>query len=115
MLHEYLTTDHALVRKIVKGFGIEQIVGRAEDFEAKYWNLAMGRNPTDATSPGSLDPRERFQELEVIKRQREESKLRAYNFIRKITELANVRGLKPASPFTACPNRIQKLRPPPVA
>jgi len=88
MLHEYLTTEHALVRKIVKGFGIEQIVGRAEDFEAKYWNLAKGRNPTDAASPGSLDPRERFQELEVIKRQREESKLQAYNFIRKITELA---------------------------
>jgi len=35
-LHEYLTTDHAAVRKIVKGFGIEEIVGRAEDFEAKY-------------------------------------------------------------------------------
>jgi VWFA-related protein len=88
MLHEYLTADHALVRKIVKGFGIEQVVGRAEDFEAKYWNLLKGRNPADAGSSGSLDPRERYQELEVLKRQREESKLQAYNFIRKITELA---------------------------
>jgi VWFA-related protein len=89
-LHEYLTTDHSAVRKIVKSFGIQEIVGRAEDFEAKYWNLLKGENPKDASSSGHvLDPeKEQFKELEVIKRQREESKLQAYNFIRKMTELA---------------------------
>ena len=89
-LHEYLTTDHAAVRKIVKAFGIREVVGRAEDFEAKYWNLLKGENPKDASLSGHvLDPeREQFKELEVIKRQREESKLQAYNFVRKMTELA---------------------------
>jgi VWFA-related protein len=89
-LHEYLTADHSAVRKIVKAFGIQEIVGRAEDFEAKYWNLLKGENPKDASSSGHvLDPeKEQFKELEVIKRQREESKLQAYNFIRKMTELA---------------------------
>jgi len=89
-LHEYLTTDHVAVRKIIKAFGIQEIVGRAEDFEAKYWNLLKRENPRDATSSGHvLDPEgEQFKELEVIKRQREESKLQAYNFVRKMMELA---------------------------
>jgi VWFA-related protein len=89
-LHEYLTIDHAAVRKIIKAFGIQEVVGRAEDFEAKYYNLLKGENPIDASSPGYvLDPeREQFKELEVIRKQREESKLQAYNFIRKMTELA---------------------------
>jgi VWFA-related protein len=89
-LHEYLTTDHAAVRKIIKAFGIQEIAGRAEDFEAKYYNLLKGENPIDAGSSGYVfDPeKEQFKELEVIKRQREESKLQAYNFIRKMTDLA---------------------------
>ncbi|HUU37334.1 MAG TPA: VWA domain-containing protein, partial [Candidatus Desulfaltia sp.] len=89
-LHEYLTTDHSAVRKIVKAFGIQDILGRAEDFEAKYWNLLKGENPKDASSSGHVfDPeREQFKELETLRRQREESKLQAYNFIRKMTELA---------------------------
>ncbi|MFZ2053406.1 MAG: VWA domain-containing protein [Candidatus Aminicenantales bacterium] len=89
-LHEYLTTDHAAVRKIIKAFGIQEIVGRAEDFEARYWNLLKEQNPLDASLSGHVfDPeREQFKELEAVRRQREESKLQAYNFIRKMTELA---------------------------
>jgi VWFA-related protein len=89
-LHEYLTTDHSAVRKIVKAFGIQEIVGRAEDFEAKYWNLLKEQNPIDASLSGHVfDPeREQFKELEALRRQREESKLQAYNFVRKMTELA---------------------------
>jgi VWFA-related protein len=90
VLHEYLTTDHSAVSKIIKAFGIQEIVGRAEDFEAKYWSLLRGENPRDASSSGHVfDPEgEQFKELEVIRRQREESKLQAYNFVRKMTELA---------------------------
>ncbi len=64
-LHEYLTSDHSAVRKIIKAFGIQEVVGRAEDFEAKYYNLLKGGNPIDASSPGYvLDPeREQFKEL----------------------------------------------------
>ncbi|MGB7297351.1 MAG: VWA domain-containing protein [Candidatus Aminicenantales bacterium] len=89
-LHEYLTTDHAAVRKIIKAFGIQEIVGRAEDFEARYWNLLKEQNPVDASLEGYVfDPeRHQFKELEVVRRQREESKLQAYNFIRKMTDLA---------------------------
>ena len=89
-LHEYLTTDHSAVRKIVKGFGIQEVVGRAEDFEARYWNLLKEENPRDAGSSGYVfDPeREQFKELEFLRKERHESKLQAYNFIRKMTELA---------------------------
>jgi len=89
-LHEYLTTDHSAVRKIIKGFGIQEIVGRAEDFEARYWNLLKEQNPVDASLEGYVfDPeRYQFKELEAVRRQREESKLQAYNFIRKMTDLA---------------------------
>ena len=89
-LHEFLTTDHAAVRKIIKGFGIQEIVGRAEDFEARYWNLLKEQNPVDASLEGYVfDPeRHQFKELEAVRRQREESKLQAYNFIRKMTDLA---------------------------
>jgi VWFA-related protein len=89
-LHEFLTTDHAAVRKIIKGFGIQEIVGRAEDFEARYWNLLKEQNPVDAGLEGYVfDPeRNQFKELEAVRRQREESKLQAYNYIRKMTELA---------------------------
>ncbi len=88
-LHEYLTTDHSAVRKIVKSFGIHEIAGRAEDFEAKYWNLLKWQNPIDAGSSGYvLDVEDRSRELQFIGKQREESKLQAYNFIRKMTDLA---------------------------
>jgi len=89
-LHEYLTTDHTAVRNIVRAFGIQVIAGRAEDFEAKYWSLLMEENPRDASSSGYVfDPqREQFKELEALRRQREESKIQAYNFARRMTDLA---------------------------
>ncbi|MDH7512436.1 MAG: VWA domain-containing protein [Clostridiales bacterium] len=89
-LHEYLTTDHNRVRDIVKGFGIKEIAGRAEDFEAEYWSLLKEENPRDASSSGYVfDPKEqRKQELEFLRKKREESKLQTYNFVQKMTELA---------------------------
>ena len=88
-LHEYLTTDHSAVRKIVRSFGIHEIAGRAEDFEAMYWNLIQEENPKDASSSGFIDFRgENFREMTPLKQRREESKLQAHNFFRKLTELA---------------------------
>jgi len=89
-LHEYLTMDHRKVRDMVRAFGMKEIAGRADDFEAKYWNLLKEENPKDASSSGYVfDPDEqRRRELGFLRNQREEAKLQAYNFVRKITDLA---------------------------
>jgi len=89
-LHEYLMTDHRKVRDIVQAFGMKEIAGRAEDFEAKYWSLLKEENPKDASSSGYVfDPDEqRKRELGFLRNQREEAKLQAYNFVRKMTDLA---------------------------
>jgi VWFA-related protein len=89
-LHEYLMTDHRKVRDIVQAFGMKEIAGRAEDFEAKYWSLLKEENPKDASSSGYVfDPDEqRKKELGFLRNQREEAKLQTYNFVRKMTDLA---------------------------
>lgn len=35
-LHEYLTKDHKKVREVVEGFGLKDVLGRAEDVEEQY-------------------------------------------------------------------------------
>ncbi len=90
-LHEPLTTDHKLVRKAVKRIGIEQIAGRAEDFEEEYWRYRAQVNPTDARSSGSVFHGDL--QLENLKRQvdetrRQEAKTQVFNFATKMAELA---------------------------
>ena len=89
-LHEYLTMDHRKVRDIVQAFGMKEIAGRADDFEAKYWNLLKEENPKDASSSGYVfdADEQRKRELGFLGNQREEAKLQAYNFVRKMTDLA---------------------------
>jgi len=89
-LHEYLTTDHDKVRDVVKGFGTKDMAGRADDFEAEYWSLLKGDNPKDATKSGYVfDPEgERTGRVDILKQQREASKFQAYNFTRRMTDLA---------------------------
>jgi len=36
-LHEYLTTDHQQIRKVIEGIGIKEALGRAQNIEHKYW------------------------------------------------------------------------------
>ncbi len=38
VLHEYLTTDHEKIREVVEGFGVKEVLGRAENVEARYWS-----------------------------------------------------------------------------
>lgn len=58
VLHEYLTTDHEKVREVVDGFGVREVLGRAENVEARYWSYE--ENPPYASYgkkfeiPGSL-------------------------------------------------------------
>jgi VWFA-related protein len=90
-LHEYLTTDHKKVRDVVKRIGMESISGRAENFEAQYWQAKAFANPADATRAGSVfDPKEIFGEEREWgwTQNRQESKMQANNFAMKMMELA---------------------------
>jgi len=90
-VHEFLTTDHKKVRDVVKRIGLESISGRAESFEAQYWQAKTFSNPTDATRQGSVfDPKDIFgQETEwAWDQSRQESKMQAHNFALKMIDLA---------------------------
>lgn len=39
--HEYLTTDHAQVRKVLQGIGHKDVKGRATEIEDYYWRLVQ--------------------------------------------------------------------------
>ena len=70
---------------------MESISGRAESFEAQYWQAKAFANPADATRSGSVfDPKEIFgQESEwAWDRNRQESKMQAHNFALKMIDLA---------------------------
>lgn len=49
-LLEYLTTDHNKIRKIVESFREKNVLGRSEDFEAKYWQEITGTVQAGETS-----------------------------------------------------------------
>jgi VWFA-related protein len=90
-LHENLTADHKAVRLAVKRIGMERISGRAETFEAEYWQAMTGVNPVDASKPGTVDAQKEVFSDSIESnwgRYRLESKLQAQNFARKMTDLA---------------------------
>ena len=84
-LHEYLTTDHQKVREVARGFRLEQIAGRAEDFEAGYWQAVTGENPNDASRSGGVNDKE---DAEAIRRDRRESENQTYQFAQKMINLS---------------------------
>jgi VWFA-related protein len=53
VLHEYLTTDHAKVRKIVDGFGLRRLVGRAENLSDFIYTADLEDMPLP---PGGQPP-----------------------------------------------------------
>ena len=74
VLHEYLTKDHDHIRRVVGEFGIHNIAGRAEDFEARYWDLLTAESDQNPS-------------LKQVVAFRKESELQAYNYVRKMSEL----------------------------
>ena len=95
-LHENLTTDHKAVRQAVRRIGIEQIAGRAENFEEQYWRYKASVNPADASSSGSVFQRQETDgslwleslQTSVNEQNRQEAKTQVFNFATKIVELA---------------------------
>jgi VWFA-related protein len=83
-LHEYLTTDHQKVRRILNRFGLGQIAGSAESFESEYWQVKAGVNPIDASRSGSVFDAKGLEPRQI----REEIKLQARNFGQRLLDMA---------------------------
>lgn len=84
-LHEYLTTDHQKVREVARKFRMEQVAGRAEDFEVEYWQAVADQNPTDASRSGGVDEKA---DAEALRRDREESGNQTLHFAQKMIDLS---------------------------
>lgn len=84
-LNEYLTNDHKKVREVINGFGIKDIAGRAENFEAEYWQAVTGEKPKDASQAGWV-----FQNPDpaIISIKQKESLVQILNFAQKMIDLA---------------------------
>ena len=93
VVHEFLTADHAKVRRAVVDVGVKGISGRGDDIEQEYW-----RQATEGTI--KIVPKGELQQVqsEGIKEQplyhwrRQETKSQAEHFIEEMTGLA--RGLR---------------------
>jgi VWFA-related protein len=91
-VHEYLTTDHQKVREVIEGFGQKDILGRAQNLEAEYWNALkdlLGEphlTVPQTMSAGFLNPAKlKLQELSV---DRMNYQLHVRNFTQKMADLA---------------------------
>ena len=80
--HEYLTTDHAKVRKVVEAIGHKDIAGRATQIEDSYWRLMQDSPGAGAGAPMGLNFRAEAEG------NRQESKSMAQKYMLKLTELA---------------------------
>jgi VWFA-related protein len=61
VLHEYLTSDHGRIRKIVDGFGLKRLVGRAENLtDFIYSNDIADLPATPPAGPGVSGPEDFF-------------------------------------------------------
>ena len=56
VLHEYLTTDHAKVRKIVDGFGLRRYAGRAENLSDYLFAVTLEDEALAARGGGAAPP-----------------------------------------------------------
>ena len=80
--HEYLTTDHAEVRKVLEAIGHKDIAGRATQIEDQYWRLMQDSPGTGAGAAIGLNFRAEAEG------NRQESRSMAQKYMLKLTELA---------------------------
>lgn len=80
--HEYLTPDHAKVRKVVEKIGHADVRGRATQIEDQYWRLVQESPGTGTGAAIGLSFRA---EAEA---NRQESKSMAQQYMQKMTALA---------------------------
>jgi VWFA-related protein len=77
-IQEYLTTDHAKVRKVLGAIGQKDVAGRATQIEDQYWRLVQDR---PSTPMGELF----VAEATAL---RQESKTMAHKYMLQLTTLA---------------------------
>jgi VWFA-related protein len=80
--HEYLTPDHAKVRKVIEAIGHSDIAGRATQIEDQYWRLMQDSPGAGAGLAMGINFRA---EAEA---NRQESKSMAQKYMAKMTALA---------------------------
>jgi VWFA-related protein len=91
-LHEYLTTDHQKVREVVEGFSLRDVLGRAQNLEAEYWNAMKGLigeshlTVSKTVSGGWLNPAK--QKLLDLSVDRMNYQLHVRNFVQRMGNLA---------------------------
>jgi len=91
-LHEYLTTDHQKVQEVVEEFSLKDVLGRAQNLEAEYWNAMKGiiSEPSFAVpasrAEGWFNPSK--QKLLDLSIDRMNYQLHVRNFVQKISDLA---------------------------
>lgn len=91
-LHEFLTTNHNKVREVVEGFGLKNILGRAQDVESAYWSsLQTMTGELSLTNPD----RARAEKLLIEKQKLKEAtidrllyQLDVRNFVSQMSDLA---------------------------
>jgi VWFA-related protein len=86
--NEFLTVEHAKVRRAVEDLGVKPIAGRAEDFEQQYWRRAGEtiQGPTDSPAHNENHPSAWVNP--TLDWRRQESKNFAQNYLRKLIVLA---------------------------
>ena len=94
VVHEYLTTDHAKVRKAIEDVGQKEIVGRADEVEEQYWQQATEGLRTWENSQGG-GGKEDSQEVRETNIKRWESKQIAQRFLLGMSTLAKALRIVP--------------------
>jgi VWFA-related protein len=88
-LHEYLTTDHTKIRQTVEAVTRGEVGGRAFEIEEQYWKNRDFDYQTQRVE-GAAEPAaaQQMRLREVQEMERRDSKLQAFNFLKRMTELA---------------------------
>ncbi len=92
VVHEYLTTEHAKVRKAIETVGQKDIVGRADEVEEQYWQQATEGLRNWENSRGANDASQEIRETNI---RRWESKQIAQKFLLGMTTLAKALRIVP--------------------
>lgn len=69
-LHEYFTTEHQRVQKVIEGFGAKEVLGRAERFAREYWEVRQGIETKQVGNGSNLPSIETL--MDKLSRQREQ-------------------------------------------
>ncbi len=99
VMHEYLTSDHAQVRKSVEAIGRKDLSGRANEIENNYWRLVQEgirqtRMQGDALLMWAESPMAPL-DAWTAANQRQETKSLARKFMLQMTDLAKALRLVP--------------------